>query len=65
MSAIPDNVADGREASAVRDRDVFDLVKPSYIEDSPLAAHMEGLQVFEVGLVYRPGLRGVEQYGDN
>ena len=40
-------------------RGVLDLIERTHTEDSPLAAHMKGLQTIVVDFVHRPGLRGV------
>ena len=58
-------VADGWKPGTTGYRDVLDLVEPAHTKDSPLAAHVKGLQTIEVDLVDRPGLSGAKQYENN
>ena len=51
MSAILLHAVHVWEAVSPGDSDVDDFVKPARIEDSPPGAHLEGLQIIEVGLL--------------
>ncbi len=55
------HVTDKWESGTAGYDDVLDLVKPIHVEDSSLAAHMEGLQTIEVDLVDRSRLRSISK----